>query len=149
MQEYPEIPQFLNYLYVWYQERDEREKSREVTLEMINKFPDYLFGKLSLALEYINEGKLTEVEVLLGSSFDIGKLIPQRKVFHISEVTSLLQLAIEYNLAKGDIARASEHVIRLEKIDADKEVVMTMQLKVMSAVMIKKDIQVEKRSKRS
>jgi hypothetical protein len=67
IKEYPELPQFKNRLASYYQLTGKRKKAKEINLLILQQHPDYLFGKMSLALEYYYENNFDEIPRLLGS----------------------------------------------------------------------------------
>src|SRR5690554_660432 len=94
--EYPDIPQFKNYLSVWYANRGETEKTFEYNRQIIEQHPDYLFAKINLAQEFLQNEQLEKVTELLGKGIEIKQIYPDRNEFHITEVTAVLGVAIQY-----------------------------------------------------
>ena len=81
IQQYPEIPQFKNRLYTYYELTGKREKAKEIKLLTCQQHPDSLFGKICIALDYYYENKLDEMPALLGEKLELDALYPQRKIF--------------------------------------------------------------------
>lgn len=47
---YPQIPQFKNYLAGFYSQTGQYEKAFEINNRILKEHPEYLFGKINLAL---------------------------------------------------------------------------------------------------
>ncbi|WP_198416690.1 DUF1186 domain-containing protein [Marinilabilia rubra] len=113
--QYPDVPLLKNHLQVLYTNTDQPDKAEEVLNEIISKHPDYFFGKIGLATKYINEKKFELVPDVLGESFDLKALYPERQVFHIKEVTSMLAASIIYYCLTDQPDKAREkHDILME-----------------------------------
>lgn len=103
IEKYPRVPTFKNYLTVFYQIKGKKEKAWESNRGLIKEHPDYLFGKLNLAEEYIETGRAAEVPKILGEALDLQALYPERKVFHTSEFKSFFNVVAEYLLETDQI----------------------------------------------
>jgi tetratricopeptide (TPR) repeat protein len=96
IEQYPHMPEFMNYLAMYYVNSGNETKSFEVTLQTVERFPNYLFGKTNLALLYLQQKEYEKVLTVIDESFDVKKASPERDLFHISEVRSMALLAIQY-----------------------------------------------------
>ncbi len=114
---YPRIPQFHNLLSVEYSMQGHLEKARELNNYILSEHPDYLIAKLNLANEYISKKQYDKVPGILGEAMELKALYPSRNEFHISEVTSFLQTAIEYFTGIADIQAIEIRVDILKKIN--------------------------------
>ncbi len=65
IKKYPNLPTLYNYLSVAYEKTRNFEKVFETTNKLVEKFPDYLFGKIILANYYIEENQLAKVQILI------------------------------------------------------------------------------------
>jgi len=115
IQQYPDIPQFKNRLSIYYELKGNREKAKEIKLFTHQQHPDYLFGKIAIALEYFYENKPEEMPALLGEHLELGALYPDRKIFHISEVMNYYKVAALYLNAVDRSDEAWEVVEKMEK----------------------------------
>ncbi len=105
--QYPHVPQLKNYLSCAYSIRGNNEKAFEVNKWIVAEHPDYLYGKINLAFEYLWSNQPEKIPEVLGKEMKIRKTCPNRVTFHITEVTAYYLLAVEYYLAVDDIQHAA------------------------------------------
>jgi hypothetical protein len=115
IEQYPDIPHFKNRLASYYQLTGNLQKAKEINLLTVEQHPEYLFGKMGLALSYYYEDKFDEIPVLLGDRLELDALYPGRKVFHTSEVLSYYQLVALYLNA---VDRTNEAWDVIDRMDA-------------------------------
>jgi len=111
---FPNIAILKNYLSVSYQSMGEVQKAHEVNHWIVAEHPDYYFGKINLAAEYLENKQFDKIKELLGESLDIKHLLPKREIFHIDEITSFFSITAIYSAAIQDFEQAD---IRLEILD--------------------------------
>ncbi|PCI07303.1 MAG: hypothetical protein COB73_08540 [Flavobacteriaceae bacterium] len=122
---YPKVPQFKNNLATVYQVQGNIIKAYETNKWIVAEHPNYLFGKLNLANEYIYKGNFDKVLEVMGEMMEISELYPDRDEFHIDEVISFNATAINYFLGIDDLEQAQ---IRLDiMIEVDPENPKTQQ----------------------
>ena len=88
MGRWPQNPVFHNRLVMVYQLLDDKEKADENAQLLYQKFPDYLFAKVSYAEFLIGHSRLEEVPAVFGGNFSLPAIYPQRNSFHIAEVVA-------------------------------------------------------------
>jgi hypothetical protein len=106
IQKYPHLPQFMNLLTVLYSKQGNSSKSYELNRQLVEVYPDYLYGKINLANEYINKNQFEKVPGILGESMEIKVLYPNRKEFHVNEVVTFCKTAILYFTGIEDVESA-------------------------------------------
>lgn len=121
IEQYPEVPQLYNYLYSAYQLLHDRENAQRILDETLERFPDYLFGRITYARDCLERGDLHKVSEIFEGKFDLKLLYPDRKRFHISEVLSFNAIMAWYFHAKGDRHRAEMYYNILQQIDPEHE----------------------------
>ncbi|MGC1390885.1 MAG: DUF1186 domain-containing protein [Bacteroidales bacterium] len=119
IEKYPHVPHLKNYLMVAYSNTGDDKKAVEVNHWLIREHPDYLFGKINLAAEYYLKKEYDKIPEVLGKLVEIKDLYPERKCFHISEVTGFYRLAIMYFSAIGNIEAAESRYEILERLAPD------------------------------
>ncbi|MEX1003672.1 MAG: DUF1186 domain-containing protein [Crocinitomicaceae bacterium] len=119
VEQYPQIPQFKNYLSVVFQNTGDSEKTREVNRWIIAEHPDYLFGKLNLAQEHLQNEEFDKIPELLGNDMELKCLYPDRDVFHLDEVTGFLSLAIKYFALTGQMEQAEKRFELLNDVASE------------------------------
>ena len=119
IEKYPHVPHLKNYLMVAYSNTGDDVKAVEVNHWLIREHPDYLFGKINLAAEYYLKEEYDKIPEVLGKLVEIKDLYPERKCFHLSEVTGFYKLAIMYFSAIGSIEAAESRYEILERLAPD------------------------------
>ena len=72
---YPSVPQFKNYLLLAYVNNNQENKAWELNNKILKEHPEYLFGKLNLANQYIVKDKYEKIPEILGEDFDLKRYI--------------------------------------------------------------------------
>ncbi len=122
--ENPNVPALYNFLYYSYKLNGKTKHAKEVNKELEGKFPDYLFGKIGLAHEHLNNEEYEKIPPLLKrEKFDLRELYPNRELFHRSEVRGYHGIVCDYLLKTGDLESAQKHFEYLQEIDRNHEVV--------------------------
>jgi tetratricopeptide (TPR) repeat protein len=115
------VPQLYNYLQSAYQLLHDRENAQRVLDEMLERFPDYLFGRIAYARDCLERGDLDKVSEIFEGKFDLKLLYPDRERFHVSEVLNFGSIMAWYFHAKGDHDRAEMYYNILQQIDPKHE----------------------------
>ena len=119
IEQYPDVPQFSNYLYTGYRQKGDQEKSHTILLESLEKFPDYLFAKLAYG-EYLLTNEDTEgFAKLFDNKFDLKLLYPHRDVFHITEFVLFTALAGWYFCLTDKLEAARLLLQGLSSVESD------------------------------
>lgn len=119
MKKYPHIPQFKNSLSVFYTLRGKKIKAHRINMFTNICHPDYLFGKLALANDFIDLKDFNQVPKLLGDLMDLKALYPNREEFHFSEVEGFLTAAIRYFTGIKNIEAAESRLEILKGLNPD------------------------------
>lgn len=93
---YPQDTTLTNFLSNAYKLVGQSEKYIEYSLATFEANPDYLFGRFQLGLIYIEQKEFVALEKLFDGKFDLKEFCPERSIFHISEVESMLSIAVQY-----------------------------------------------------
>jgi len=94
--QYPQIPQFKNFLSLYYSLNGDNRKASQINDELLKDFPDYLYGKLNLANFYLSNDEPEKVPGVLGTTMELCDLYPDRKVFHHEEYLNFYQTVGRY-----------------------------------------------------
>ncbi|MEO8209662.1 MAG: DUF1186 domain-containing protein [bacterium] len=119
IEKYPQIPQFKNYLSAYYSLTGNLDKAIEINYLIVKEHPDYLFGKVNLAFEYLKNKQPEIIPEILGEAMEIKSLYPNREVFHIEEVMSFYRIAVEYFVETGNIEQAEMRLKIMKDLDKD------------------------------
>lgn len=116
IEKYPKNPQLKNYLSILYQQIGNIEKSWETNRWILKEHPDYLFGRLNLASECIDKEQYEKVPEIMGESFELKALYPERDTFHLAEITGFYKMAIHYYTSIGDLENATSRLPVLQDV---------------------------------
>jgi tetratricopeptide (TPR) repeat protein len=117
---YPNVPTIYNYLGIAYERTNQTKKYYDTLIETIEKFPDYLFGKISLSEYYLNTGSYKKISEVFDNKFEITQHFPMStNVFHISAVRGFYYVTGRYFVNIGKIERAYKSYFLLSDLDPD------------------------------
>jgi len=120
IEQYPDLPLLYNFWYVACRKLGEDAEALRVLQQMLERFPDYLFGRMALADEYLQRGESEKVAEIFAGQFDLGLLYPDRKRFHLSEALAFQNLLARYFHALGDRQQAQRcHALMCELAPQD------------------------------
>lgn len=117
IERYPDVPQIYNFLHTAYQKLGDQENCQRVLKETLERFPDYLFGRLAYALNCLEWGKPEKVPEILDGKYELKLLYPERERFHISEVMSFYTVMAWYWHTQGERDQAETYYKLLQQID--------------------------------
>jgi len=106
IEKYPNIPQFKNFLSLYYSLNKDNEKAREINDELLQQFPGYLYGKINLAQFYLASNKPEKVPEVLGANMELCDLYPERKIFHHDEFLNFYETAGHYYCNINELQKA-------------------------------------------
>lgn len=117
---YPNVPAIYNYIGLVYVHSKQMEKYFDILMETTRRFPDYLFGKISLAEYYLNQGRHEEVSKILDKKFEIYLHYPPTvTVFHVSEVRAFYSIVGIYYARSNRMSRALFCYFILDEVDPE------------------------------
>ncbi len=79
------LKNLLSVLYVY---QGNETKAGELHRLIAKEHPEYLYGKINLAFEYIHKQEYEKVYEVLGTALEISELYPDRNEFNYDEVLS-------------------------------------------------------------
>jgi tetratricopeptide (TPR) repeat protein len=127
----PNSPDLLNNLAGAYQVQGRTEEVYKLLEEISERFPDYVFSRVSLARLKISEDRLEEAEAIL-------KPLMQRKRFHFSEFGNFCNAQIELLIAKKDKDGARAWLQMWQQLDSENPELMRWQFKLGGDNILKK-----------
>ena len=116
IKQFPEVPALKNFLHVAYLGNDQVRQARAIQEEILVSHPDYLFGKIAVASEYLQAGKPEKARAVLGGELDLAKLYPDRDLFHASEVKNFYASVAVIHFETGEIEKGLGVQSALEKL---------------------------------
>jgi tetratricopeptide (TPR) repeat protein len=111
----PDSPTIMNNLAVVYGQTGREEEAKKISMEIYERFPDYIFGAMTAARIKIAEGKIKEAEEIL-------KRFSTKRKFHFSEFATYVSTHIELCLARKDKEGARRWLDTWADMDEDCDV---------------------------
>jgi len=118
-EQYPQVPQFYNYLAVAYSGIGEIGKAEAITLANMRENPDYLFARLNYAEFCLIRKDFAKIPEIFDHKFDLQLLYPKRKRFHVSEVANFMGLIGLYFYETDERELAAQYNDILQEIAPD------------------------------
>lgn len=119
IQQFPKVPVFKNLLASVHKERGETKQAFKANRWLVKEHPDYLYGKLNLAAEYLDTEELEKIPEILGELLELKALYPQRETFHIEEFIAFNQIAALYFLSQDNLEQAEIRIDMMKEVDAE------------------------------
>jgi tetratricopeptide (TPR) repeat protein len=117
IEQHPDVPSLYNYLYVAYQGLGDRTNAQRVLQEMLERFPDYLFARITHANDCLQRGEAEKVPEIFEGKYDLKLLYPERERFHLSEVLSFCAVMAWYFHTQGNHRRAETYYEMMRQLD--------------------------------
>lgn len=109
----PDNPMLYNFLCSILQLQKRNSEYRELCSQVIEKFPDYVHGKILWINILIEDDRIDEIPEFLNHCYDLGSICPSRKIFHISEAENFYATLIRYFVCKGLLRQAKIYTDRI------------------------------------
>jgi tetratricopeptide (TPR) repeat protein len=118
-EQYPDVPQLYNYLHAAYRQLDDQTNAQRVLQETLERFPDYLFGRVAYANDCLQRGEIEKVPEIFNNKYDLKLLYPKRRRFHISEVLGFCATMAWYFHSLGEFDRAQMYYELMRQLDPE------------------------------
>lgn len=106
-EKYPNVPAVHNYIGLAYANQGKLDEYYQTIHETHKRFPDYLFGKLSVAEYYIGRGRHKEVPAIFSNKLEIYMHYPENTfAYHVSEVRAFYGVVGTYYARSKKTAQA-------------------------------------------
>ena len=119
IEQYPDVPQLYNYLHTAYRELGDQTQAQRVLQETLERFPDYLFGRIAYATDCLQRGETEKVPEIFDNKYDLKLLYPERKRFHISEVLGFCAAMAWYFHSRAESDRAEMYYKLMRQLDPE------------------------------
>ena len=117
---YPNVPTIYNYLGIAYERTSQTKNYYNTLIETIEKFPDYIFGKISLSEYYLSTNKYEKISDVFDNKFEITQHFPtETNVFHVSAVRGFYYVTGRYFVNIEKIERAYKSYFLLDDLDTN------------------------------
>lgn len=95
---YPENPIFMNYQFNALIASGKKSEAEAYISVIVQRFPDYLFGKIALAHLYKQQKMIRQIPSAFENHLNLHSLYPDRSKFHASECVNFYSLICLYYL---------------------------------------------------
>ncbi|MCP5088314.1 MAG: hypothetical protein GY952_16100 [Rhodobacteraceae bacterium] len=119
IEQYPDVRQLYNYLHIAYQKLGDQTNAQRVLQETLERFPDYLFGRIAYATDCLQRGEAEKVPEIFEGKYELKLLYPERKRFHISEVLGFYSVMAWYFHTQGEPSRAATYYELMRQLDPE------------------------------
>ncbi len=117
----PDEPILQNYLSNALILMGDLKGAEKIQKDVIEKYPDYLFGKLSYGRNLLNQKQYEEIPKLFGGEYALPAAYPDRKVFHFSEFIGFQTLIGFYFLRTKQVEHAYLYYKTILEMDYPEE----------------------------
>ena len=115
--EFPDEPTLYNYLHTTLGLEKEDAEARRLLITILERFPDYTFGKIMLAQQRLDDQDIAGARRALGTTGDIRSFLPETEAIHISHFQAYHTLAGSIELKSGHLKAAKDHLRLLLQLD--------------------------------
>ncbi|QTR51164.1 hypothetical protein [Candidatus Thiothrix anitrata] len=106
-EKYPHIPSIYNYIHGLNFLLGKSDEAFAVLQETVERFPNYLFGKIGLAEHYLKSAEYHKIPAVFAHKFELHQHFPEgTSEFHVSEALAFYSVIGVYHAYTGDIAQA-------------------------------------------
>lgn len=116
IEKYPTIPALYNYSYATYKNLQKPRKAMKILRDSVERFPDYLFGRIEYAIYHLRKRMPDEAFKFLGNVTSLSQLYPERTVFHATEYKSFAYALSLYYLQKNDIKQSKMYLKLVQQL---------------------------------
>jgi len=119
---YPRVPVIYNFMSVAYQTLGKKVKRHHIIKETFKKFPNYVFGKITLAEHYLNTGHHEEIPDIFNHKLQLYMHYPNagdHPVFHGAEVQAFYTVIGRYYAKNKQLAHAIKCYFIIEEADPE------------------------------
>jgi tetratricopeptide (TPR) repeat protein len=121
---YPEAPLLYSHLYLIYCELDWKREAIQLMKELVEKFPDYLFGLVEYARYFLRRGEPEKIPEIFGGAFMLQEFYPAKEKFPAAEWLAFAHVIALYQIEIGEYRLAKNYLELLERIDPECEEVL-------------------------
>ncbi len=116
--QYPKIPALYNYLSVAYIAHGNTAKFDKLNEMLITQYPGYPVSRINQATRHILRSEFDKAETLLGNDITLNAFLPNRQVYHISEVVQFYETIVRLFIHKRQFDGADNHLKLLKDVSA-------------------------------
>ncbi len=123
--EYPGNPVLVHFLVQLARAEGNADEAHRLAEENYRANPDYLFARCDWALALMRAGRDQEVPGVVGGGFILPRIFPGRKVFHVSELVAVCQVASRYYTLQQKPVVAKRFLDLVRQVEPDHPLLQT------------------------
>ena len=116
--QYPKVPALYSYLSVAYMNQGNAAKFHHLNDMMAKQFPDYSVSKINQANRHLVKNELDKAEAILGHDMELTAFLPNRQIYHISEVAQFYETTVRFFILKRQFEVADSHLNIVKELSA-------------------------------
>jgi SEC-C motif/Protein of unknown function (DUF1186) len=116
--QYPKVPALYSYLSVAYMSHGNATKFHHLNDMIAKQFPDYSVSKINQANRHLVKNELDEVEAILGHDMELTAFLPNRQIYHISEVAQFYETTVRFFIRKRQFEVAESRLNMVKELSA-------------------------------
>lgn len=136
---YPKVPAISNYITAAYATMGENEKCYRTIIDTYQRFPGYLFGRITAAEYCLNHQRHEEVPDILNHKFELYMHYPdaeENPTFHETEIKSFYIIVGRYYAKIGQVALSIGCYRLVNNMDCGKMGVMQLAMEIVAAEVV-------------
>ncbi len=114
--QYPKVPALYNYLSVAYIAKGNTTKFDKLNEMLIKDYPGYPVSRINQAMRHIMRSEFDKAEALLGNGISLNNFLPNRQIYHISEVVQFYETVVRLFIHKRQFDAVDNHIKLLKEI---------------------------------
>lgn len=135
--EFPDESTLYNYLHVTLTQENKEGEARKLLVDLLERFPNYHFGKLMLARQRLYDNDLAGARRALNNTVDIRAFLPGSEIIHQSIFQAFHRLLGEIELKSGQLEVAKDHLRLLLQLDPESQHTQQLGLNIFQAGALK------------
>ena len=116
IEKYPKVPVLYNYLSIAYMKYGNIPKFEKINDLAIKLFPGYPVPRINQATRHIIRSEFDQAETILGYSMELSDFLPNRQVYHLSEVVQFYETTVRFFIHKREFDVADSRLDMLKGI---------------------------------
>ncbi len=116
IEKYPNVPLLYNYLATAYMNNKQIDKATQINDQSAKRFPDYPLFRTNMAVTAIAKGELDKAEAILGKNLELSEFLPNRKIYHVTEMVQFLEIVTYFFIAKGEYDLAENRINIMKEV---------------------------------
>ena len=116
IEKYPNVPLLYNYLSTAYVCNKQSEKGEKINEIGAKRFPEYSLCRINMAVTAITNENLEKAEAILGKNLELSEFLPNREIYHVSEVIQFQEVVVYLCIAKGEFELAENRIKHMKDL---------------------------------